>query len=67
MIKEIFCAKCGKYMGEIRDATLRKGAITYCLPCDNRRQGVLQQTDNNSDVMSNFFDGLMSKGGRWPN
>ena len=33
MTKIIKCAKCNEYLGEIRDATLRKGVSFNCGKC----------------------------------
>jgi len=30
---KIYCKHCGKYLGEIRDATLRKGVVFICKEC----------------------------------
>jgi len=35
---KIYCAKCGKYLGEIRDATLRKKIYFICWPCEQERK-----------------------------
>lgn len=32
-MRKIYCHKCGKYLGEIRDATLRKGILFDCAEC----------------------------------
>jgi len=33
MARNIFCRKCGAYLGEIRDATLAKGVEYVCRSC----------------------------------
>jgi len=42
MSKQIYCRKCGTYLGEIRDATLKKGLEFVCAVCvsiqDRRRK-----------------------------
>lgn len=35
----ISCCKCGKHMGEIRDATLRKGWAIVCAMCMPHKSG----------------------------
>ena len=30
---KIYCHKCKKYLGEIRDATIRKGIVYLCRDC----------------------------------
>ena len=36
-VKRIFCKGCGKYLGEIRDAKLRKGMVYLCQNCETKR------------------------------
>ena len=33
-MRHIHCARCGVYLGEIRDARLQKGIVHYCAKCD---------------------------------
>ncbi len=40
MSREIQCEDCSKPMGEIRDATLRKGIIHICTPCNTARKNL---------------------------
>ena len=35
--RQIYCAGCGKHMGEIRDAKLRKGIVYLCGTCETKR------------------------------
>ncbi len=35
---KIYCKKCGKYLGEIRDATLRKHIVYFCSHCYTAKQ-----------------------------
>lgn len=44
MGKKIYCKSCGKFLGEIRDATLYKSIIYLCDRCDNK-----DTTDNKYD------------------
>jgi len=37
MIKKVYCKPCGKYLGEIRDATLHKKIIFLCDDCETKR------------------------------
>ena len=34
MARMIYCEKCGINLGELRDATLRKGAVFICADCN---------------------------------
>jgi len=36
MKRQIYCYKCQCYLGEIRDATLKKGILFLCLICYNK-------------------------------
>lgn len=38
MARTIHCQDCNKYLGEIRDAKLRKGIRHYCEDCDRRNR-----------------------------
>ena len=40
MSREVKCEDCSKPMGEIRDATLRKGIIHICTPCNTARKNL---------------------------
>ena len=33
MIK-LYCSRCGKFMAEVRDASIRNGMVVYCADCD---------------------------------
>ena len=33
MTRHLYCQDCRKYMGEIRDASLRKGLVVLCQAC----------------------------------
>lgn len=35
---KIYCAGCNKYLGEIRDATLRKNIVHLCSNCETKRK-----------------------------
>ena len=54
MTKIIKCAKCDQYLGEIRDATLRKGAVFMCGTCqhDKHRSYSPRQKDS---IFDNIF------------
>jgi len=36
-VRKILCKGCSKYMGEIRDAKLRKGITYLCSECETKR------------------------------
>lgn len=36
--KNLYCEGCAKYMGEVRDATLRKGMVVLCDKCETKRK-----------------------------
>lgn len=37
-MRKIYCYKCQCYLGEIRDATLKKGILFLCAICYNKTQ-----------------------------
>ena len=65
MSREIHCVKCGKYLGEIRDAKLRKNIHFICDDCNTRRLALeLKETIGGGntgydpmDVMKDIFGG----------
>lgn len=36
-MRVIYCEKCKKYVGEIRDARLLKGIVFLCKDCNSKR------------------------------
>jgi len=65
MSRKIECGDCHKDMGEIRDATLRKGVVHICTPCNNARGDVkrrltalelMQKTQGYNDPTKGMFD-----------
>ena len=62
--RRIFCKGCSKYLGEIRDATLRKGIIHLCSLCETKRlaSDLAQKTRGSVDPLDIFND-IFSKEG----
>jgi hypothetical protein len=56
--KVIFCGICKKYLGEIRDAKLRKGIAFLCAECETKRiaSGMRKKSD-----IKDFFGGILRK------
>jgi predicted SprT family Zn-dependent metalloprotease len=54
---KINCQKCKKHLGEIRDATLRKGIVYLCRECNTQRVA-LEMMKQNEDRNSNPFGGM---------
>jgi hypothetical protein len=56
--KVIFCSLCKKYLGEIRDAKLRKGIAFLCDECETKRiaSGMRKKID-----IDDFFGGIFTK------
>ena len=52
--KRIYCVICNKYLGEIRDATLRKGIVYLCRTCS---KNVSKEQDDGGmlDNIRNLF------------
>ena len=38
MPRNLFCAGCHIYMGEVRSATLKKGMVVLCEVCETKRK-----------------------------
>jgi len=52
---KIFCNKCKKYLGVIREATLRKGIVYLCKECDTQR-AALELKYNNDYNFTDYQD-----------
>lgn len=52
-MKFINCKKCKKYLGEIRDATLRKGVVYMCEQCSRT------EPQGQGDDILKFMKGFM--------
>lgn len=57
MAREIHCAGCGTYLGEIRDARLRKDLVTYCQPCATEREQRQEDGGPVVDFLKGVFGG----------
>ncbi|WP_146071880.1 hypothetical protein [Marinobacterium lutimaris] len=62
MAKEIKCTVCRKSMGEIRDATLRKGIAYICAPCNQRRLDALVELTRLKEAPAHPFDSIFGRG-----
>ena len=51
----IYCHKCPKYLGEIRDAKLRKGVKFDCGGHDKK------ETPIDNEIFNQFFGGVFDK------
>ena len=58
---KIYCVGCDKYMGEIRDASLRKVIHYLCDKCNTKRiasdMGKNNKKDDYSDYLKDLFGG----------
>lgn len=73
MSREINCEECSKPMGEIRDATLRKGIVHICALCNTARKTLksrlaalelLQKSNshlNKDDLFGDVFGDIFGK------
>ena len=52
MSQKIHCKHCNKFMGELRDASIRNGMVVYCKECDSAIQ--LQLVGKSKSVPSDF-------------
>ena len=55
MARELKCKCCGKYMGILRDATVRTGMIVYCTPCDTLAGKAKAAAPGMPDFMRGLF------------
>ncbi len=57
MKKTIYCKGCNTYLGEIRDAKLKKGIVYLCSNCDTKRiASDLGKKEKPIDYMDLFGD-----------
>jgi len=54
---KIYCVACNKYLGEIRDAKLRKGVKFLCVNCDTKRIAS-DMRPKQPDYMKSLFGGI---------
>ena len=67
-VRRIFCEGCKQYMGEIRDATLRKGIVYLCTRCETKRlasdlaqKNSRSQYDTGGSDALDFLNSILSK------
>lgn len=58
--KKLYCKPCGKYMGEVRDGSLRKGMTVLCELCERKRAllEMVKKYDNQyekNDALGSIF------------
>lgn len=58
MNKKISCQNCLKPMGEIRDASLRKGMAVLCKDCWANLNLAAKKKDTASEIYNSLFGGL---------
>jgi RNase P subunit RPR2 len=56
MARHVYCSKCNVYLGEIRDARLRKDIVMLCGKC-NAKMKAQESVGNYGDV-PDFLKGL---------
>lgn len=59
MKMELHCKSCGKYMGTIRDGSIRNGMVVQCKPCDDMQEKYSQYKTRTpyDDLMDIFKKG----------
>lgn len=59
-MRKIHCHSCGVYLGELRDATLRKGVRFECSSCSSRNalKDELTFTHGQQDMLNRFKKGF---------
>ena len=64
-MKIIYCKGCNIYLGEIRDAKLKKGIVYLCSDCDTKRvaSDMVNKPNNNSydNIFGDIFGGGFKK------
>lgn len=56
--RKLWCARCGKYMGEVRDGSLRVGLVVICSPCNEKEsaRGFSKESENPfTDIFGDLF------------
>ncbi len=61
MARDIHCVDCGTYLGEIRDAKLKKNISHICSSCTNIRKQHRTPDSQDTDFMSMFSEILKGK------
>lgn len=61
MARDIHCVDCGTYLGEIRDAKLKKNISHVCSICTDIRKRDRITGSRDSDFMSMFGDMFKNK------
>lgn len=61
--REIFCSKCGTYVGTIRDAKLKKGLTFVCCECSEKAKQKEESSFGNifGENFDNMFGGNFGK------
>lgn len=58
-MKKLYCVGCGKYLGIIRDAKLRKNITHLCESCDRIFQLLkASKKSDYSDIFKDIFGGF---------
>ena len=52
--RKIYCKPCGKYLGEIRNATLHKKIVFLCDKCETKRLASDWANKTKSDLLGQF-------------
>lgn len=55
MAREIYCADCKRFVGEIRDARLMKGLAFVCSPCEAIRSAAKTKPGSVDELLNGFF------------
>lgn len=65
MARKLNCAGCGAYMGEVRDASLRKDLVCHCEKCvrELKAKAGIRQAANQGKPFGGMFDDIW--GGNW--
>jgi len=57
-MRQLNCAMCNTYLGEIRDGTLKKGLTFLCAECTERVVRKMQRSRSSDDMLPPEFKSL---------
>ena len=56
-MRKIYCSECKAYLGEIRDAKLKKGMAHLCSKCESARKLMKTTSGPGKNPYEKMFDG----------
>lgn len=62
-MRKIHCHRCARYLGTIRDATLRIGTLYACQECVDKEEAWVAKKETDSAVVNDILS-MLHKGKR---